>query len=227
MTKNIPPEDLASLDPPPRGQKHLGRPGVFRDLIVRIAGEGGEGIISTGDMITQACARAGLDVYTFKTFPAEIKGGYAMYQVRASRLKVHNQGDTFDVLCAFNGEAFDLNRALLTPGTVLVYDSPGDFTPEIPIGVTAYPVPMTATAKEMHNPRAKNMVALGALSTLFSIPASSIREVIAAKFKRKGEIVVQGNLAAFERGRALAEALTKADPYAVEAADAPADRIIM
>ena len=54
------------------------------DLIIRIGGEGGEGVISVGDFITQACARAGLDVYTFKTFPAEIKGGYAMYQVRAS-----------------------------------------------------------------------------------------------------------------------------------------------
>jgi 2-oxoglutarate/2-oxoacid ferredoxin oxidoreductase subunit alpha len=55
-----------------------------QDLIIRVAGEGGEGIISTGDFIAAACARAGLEVYTFKTFPAEIKGGYAMYQTRAS-----------------------------------------------------------------------------------------------------------------------------------------------
>ncbi|MDP2808823.1 MAG: 2-oxoacid:acceptor oxidoreductase subunit alpha [Rhodocyclaceae bacterium] len=200
-----------------------------KDLIVRIAGEGGEGIISTGDMITQACARAGLDVYTFKTFPAEIKGGYAMYQVRASREKLHNQGDTFDVLCAFNGEAFSLNHARLAPGTVLVYDSPGDFDPDIPPGVVAYPIPMTATAKELHSPRAKNMVALGALSCLFSIPEESIREVIATKFKRKGEAVVAGNLAAFARGRELAAALAKTDPYAVEtgAQGDGGDRIIM
>jgi 2-oxoglutarate ferredoxin oxidoreductase subunit alpha len=95
------------------------------DLIIRIAGEGGEGIISAGDMVTQACARAGLDVYTFKTFPAEIKGGYAMYQVRAGTERLYNQGDSFDVLCAFNGEAYDLNHTRLKPGTVLVYDSPG------------------------------------------------------------------------------------------------------
>jgi 2-oxoglutarate ferredoxin oxidoreductase subunit alpha len=198
------------------------------DLIIRIAGEGGEGIISAGDMITQACARAGLDVYTFKTFPAEIKGGYAMYQLRASSERLYNQGDSFDVLCAFNGEAYDLNHTRLQPGTVLVYDSPGgDFEPDIPEGVHAYPVPMTATAKEMKAPRAKNMVALGALSQLFDIPEASLREVIDAKFGRKGDAVVQANLAAFERGRVLAAALTKTDTYAVEHAKDKRDVVVM
>ncbi|MBI4998122.1 MAG: 2-oxoacid:acceptor oxidoreductase subunit alpha [Rhodocyclales bacterium] len=198
------------------------------DLIIRIAGEGGEGIISAGDMITQACARAGLDVYTFKTFPAEIKGGYAMYQLRASSERLYNHGDSFDVLCAFNGEAYDLNHTRLQPGTVLVYDSPGgDFEPDIPEGVHAYPIPMTATAKEMKAPRAKNMVALGALSQLFDIPATSLREVINAKFGRKGEAIVQVNLAAFERGRELAAALTKTDGYAVEHAKDKRDVVVM
>lgn len=198
------------------------------DLIVRIAGEGGEGIISAGDMITQACARAGLDVYTFKTFPAEIKGGYAMYQLRASDRRVYNQGDTFDVLCAFNGEAYDLNHTRLKPGTVLVYDSPGgDFEPDIPEGVYAYPVPMTATAKALKSPKAKNMVALGALSQLFDIPEDSLREVIGAKFGRKGEAVVQGNLTAFARGRELAAALPKTDPYAVSHAKCQRDVVVM
>jgi 2-oxoglutarate ferredoxin oxidoreductase subunit alpha len=185
------------------------------DLIIRIGGEGGEGIISVGDMITQACARAGLDVYTFKTFPAEIKGGYAMYQVRASAEPVYNQGDIFDVLCVFNGEAFNLNKARLKAGNVLVYDCPGDFEPEIPEGVIAYPIPMTQTAKDLKNPRAKNMVAMGALSILFNVPEAALREVINTKFSRRGEAVVQGNLTAFEQGRELALAIKKIDPWAI------------
>jgi 2-oxoglutarate ferredoxin oxidoreductase subunit alpha len=198
------------------------------DLIIRIAGEGGEGIISAGDLITQACARAGLEVYTFKTFPAEIKGGYAMYQLRASDRRLYNQGDTFDVLCAFNGEAYDLNHTRLKPGTALVYDSPGgDFEPDIPDGVHAYPIPMTATAKALRSPKAKNMVALGALSRLFDIPEDSLREVIATKFGRKGEAVVQANLTAFARGRELAAALTKTDPYAVSHAAHQRDVVVM
>ena len=197
------------------------------DLIIRIGGEGGEGVISVGDFVTQACAHAGLDVYTFKTFPAEIKGGYAMYQVRASTERLYNQGDTFDVLCAFNGEAYNMNRASLRPGTAIVYDSPSDFTPDIPPGVFAYPIPMTKTAKDMHNLRAKNMVALGAISVLFNIPVESLREVIATKFARRGEDVVQGNLTAFERGRELAAALDKTDPWTLGTPKGKQDVIVM
>ena len=199
------------------------------DLIIRVGGEGGEGVISVGDFITQACARAGLDVYTFKTFPAEIKGGYAMYQLRASTEAVYNQGDIFDVLCAFNGEAYEMNKASLKPGHALVYDCPGDFTPDIPEGVHAYPIPMTKTAKELNNPRAKNMVAMGALSVLFNIPEASLREVLTSKFARKGDAVVQGNLTAFERGQELARALKKTDPWAIGTpkADAKRDVIVM
>ncbi len=197
------------------------------DLIIRIGGEGGEGVISVGDFITQACARAGLDVYTFKTFPAEIKGGYAMYQVRTSTEHLYNQGDTFDVLCAFNGDAYDKNRAFLKPGTAIVYDSPGDFTPDIPPGVYAYPIPMTQASKEMGNPRAKNMVAMGALSVLFNISVESLREVLTTKFARKGEAVVKGNLDALERGRELASALKKTDPWTIGTPKSKRDVIVM
>ncbi|HUW26253.1 MAG TPA: 2-oxoacid:acceptor oxidoreductase subunit alpha [Gallionella sp.] len=197
------------------------------DLIIRIGGEGGEGVISVGDFITQACAHAGLNVYTFKTFPAEIKGGYAMYQVRTSTEQLYNQGDTFDVLCAFNGDAYHNNRDFLKPGTAIVYDSPGDFTPDIPEGVHAYPIPMTETAKDMRNPRAKNMVAMGALSVLFNIPVESLRKVLTAKFSRKGEEVVKGNLEALERGRELAAALKKTDPWTIGAPKSAQDVIVM
>ncbi|MBF0308144.1 MAG: 2-oxoacid:acceptor oxidoreductase subunit alpha [Magnetococcales bacterium] len=188
------------------------------DLIIRVAGEGGEGIISTGDFIAAACARAGMEVYTFKTFPAEIKGGYAMYQVRTSPERVYNQGDTFDVFCAFNGEAYEMNKHLLTPGTAFVYDYPGgDFEPDaIPEGVHAYPIPMSQTAKEMKSYRSKNMVAIGALSVLFNISEATIKEVLTKKFKKKGEEILNLNLEAFERGKALGLAAKKTDPWRVE-----------
>jgi 2-oxoglutarate ferredoxin oxidoreductase subunit alpha len=198
------------------------------DLIIRVAGEGGEGIISSGDFIAAACARAGLEVYTFKTFPAEIKGGYAMYQIRVSGRKLFNQGDTFDVFCAFNGEAYEINRANLRPGTAFVYDGPGgDFEPEIPEGVHTYPIPMTRTAKELGNARAKNMVALGALSKLFDIPAETLTEVLTSKFGRKGDDVVKVNLDAFHKGVELAAALKKDDPWHVARPQQHGDSIII
>ncbi|MEO5340111.1 MAG: 2-oxoacid:acceptor oxidoreductase subunit alpha [Magnetococcus sp. MYC-9] len=199
------------------------------DLIIRVAGEGGEGIISTGDFIAAACARAGLEVYTFKTFPAEIKGGYAMYQVRTSPDRIYNQGDTFDVFCAFNGEAYEVNKHLLKPGTAFVYDYPGgDFEPDaIPEGVHAYPIPMSKTAKEMKSYRSKNMVAMGALSVLFNISEVTLKQVLTKKFGKKGEEILNFNLQAFEKGKELAMLLQKTDPWRVADPTAPKDVIVI
>ncbi len=198
------------------------------DLIIRVAGEGGEGVVSTGDFISAACARAGLEIYTFKTFPAEVKGGYCLYQLRTSDNRIYNQGDTFDVFVAFNGEAYELNKHLLKPGTVMVWDGPGgDFEPEIPEGVVSYPIPMTATAKELGSIRSKNMVALGAVSVLFNVNEDTLIEVLTNKFKPKGEDVLEFALKSFEAGKALGLAHEKVDPYRVADSKGAKDCILM
>ena len=48
-------------------------------MVIRLAGESGEGVISSGDILTQAAARGGYWTQTFRTYPAEIKGGPCMY----------------------------------------------------------------------------------------------------------------------------------------------------
>ena len=52
------------------------------DITVRLAGESGEGVISGGDILTTGAARTGYWGLTFRTYPAEIKGGPCMYQLR-------------------------------------------------------------------------------------------------------------------------------------------------
>ena len=55
---------------------------AVRDLVIRVAGESGEGIQSTGILLAQATSRGGFHVITYWTVPAEIKGGHALFQVR-------------------------------------------------------------------------------------------------------------------------------------------------
>jgi len=190
------------------------------DLIIRIGGEGGEGIISSGDMITQAAARSGLEVLTFKTFPAEIRGGYAMYQIRFSHEVILSEGSGFNVLCCFNKEALDNNRSQIEKGSVLIYDFPGgDIAEEQNIeGVHCYPVPMSKIAKEeLSTYRSKNMVAMGAISELFSIGAIPLRELIQEKFGKKGQEVVEINFKALDAGAKHArEHLKKTDPFQMD-----------
>ncbi|MFQ5508760.1 MAG: 2-oxoacid:acceptor oxidoreductase subunit alpha [Leptospirillia bacterium] len=175
------------------------------DLTIKVGGEGGEGVISSGDFIMQAATRAGMEVMTFKSFPAEIKGGYALSQVRISDSKILSQGDGFDILVAFNGEAYEVNKPLLTPGTVMVWDGPegGDFEPEEHEGVQMFAVPMSAIAKnELKNYIAKNMVAMGAVVELFGLPEESLKSSIHDKFIKKGQEIVDFNYKAIELGRA-------------------------
>ena len=201
------------------------------DLTIRIGGEGGEGIISSGDMIATAAVRSGLKVLTYKSFPAEIRGGYAMYQARFSTEEILSEGSDVEVLCVFNQEALDKNKETIQPGSVLVYDYPGgDIEEEVKIdGVITYNVPMSKIAKkQLEMYRAKNMVALGALSNLFDISFESLQGTIKSKFGKKGEKVVGINLQAIQAGADyITENHKKTDPYKMGKADTVDEDVIM
>ena len=188
------------------------------DYVFRFGGEGGEGVISTGDLFTTACARSGLEIYTFRSYPAEIKGGHAMIQIRvADRNVLLSRGDEVDVLVAFNKEAYDRHYKDLKEGGVLLYDNT-DFLPEQDNRTVKYPVPFTKIAMEGVGVRlTKNMVALGSLSTLFGVPQEKFKELIREKFGRKGEQVLQKNFEALEAGARYAkEHIQKADSIEVK-----------
>lgn len=184
------------------------------DLTIKIGGEGGEGVISAGDFLTEAAARAGYEVVNFKSFPAEIKGGYAHITIRVSDNTLYSVGDGFDIICCFNGESYEYNKKHLLPGRVLVYDS-SDFEPQSHEGVITYPIPLSHLAKDVIKAYiTKNIVALGALSELFNIDKDSIKESIKLKFKRKGEKIVNLNYEALELGSSyVRENIKKIDGY--------------
>lgn len=201
------------------------------DLIIRFGGEGGEGVISSGDMVSQAAVRSGLEVLTFKTFPAEIRGGYAMYQTRFSHDKIMSEGTGFDVMVAFNQEALDNNLKLLCEGNVLLYDYPGgDIAEEQKIpGVICYPIPMSKIAKEdLGTYRSKNMVAMGAVAELFAISMEQIRLTIQSKFGKKGSDVVEINFKALDAGRDhVRNNLKKTDHYQMDPGKPAANTIML
>ncbi|MBI3076820.1 MAG: 2-oxoacid:acceptor oxidoreductase subunit alpha [Deltaproteobacteria bacterium] len=179
-----------------------------RDIVVGIGGEGGEGVIVTGDMLTLAGARSGQHVFTTRTFPAEIKGGYCNFQLRMGDEPMHSHGDALDVLVCFNEEAVINGKKDLRPGGTLVYDTAPATEAQaqrVP-GVRLIGLPMTKIAsEELKAPLSKNMVALGATAYLLSIPFGSIEKLITDRFKRKGEKVLAANIAAIKAGHAFVE----------------------
>ncbi len=68
------------------------------NVVVRVGGEAGEGTITLGDLFTRIAAHAGLEVYTYRTYPSSIKGGQVLYQTRLGSERVLSEGDDADLL---------------------------------------------------------------------------------------------------------------------------------
>ena len=180
--------------------QEAGDPMAKQDLVIRIAGEAGEGILSSGQLLAQAAARAGLNIVTYFNPPAEIKGGHSFFQMRLSGGPLYNEGDSLDTLLAFNYEAYERNVGDLRPGGLVVFDS-SEFTPPQLHGHRQVALPLTRIARtQLKFELAKNVVAVGAMAALLDLPTERIVGLLTERFERKGEEVLNKNLDALEAG---------------------------
>lgn len=190
------------------------------DWILKVGGEGGTDSPTTaGEFITLSAIREGNSVFTLRTFPAEIKGGLATYQVRLSDRPVPSQGDGPDILCAMNQEAYDTLLEELQPeGGVLVYDLDSVELRGDPNGYITYGLPLSSiAADQIQERRTKNMVLLGGVAALFGLPLETLKECVRDKYGRRSEKLVALNHQALDAGYQWARAnLVKLDPYEFE-----------
>ncbi|MEE9450819.1 MAG: 2-oxoacid:acceptor oxidoreductase family protein, partial [Ignavibacteriaceae bacterium] len=111
------------------------------DFAIRIAGEGGEGVISCGELFAQAAARTAYHVFTYITYPAEIKGGFSMIQIRIRSGRIYSIGSSVDYLIVFNQQAYDTTISDLKEGGILIYD-PDEVEITDDHNVKYYPIPL-------------------------------------------------------------------------------------
>ncbi len=170
------------------------------DFIVRVAGEGGEGVISCGELFARAAARTEYHIFTYITYPAEIRGGFSMIQIRARDMTIYSLGSGIDYLVVFNQMAYDRTIKELKKGGMLIYDPDTVEVKDNPY-IEMFPIPLTEIAKkETGGILGKNVVALGALGQLFDIGKASIEKLIQDKVSRKGPDVVEKNMRVLNAG---------------------------
>jgi 2-oxoglutarate/2-oxoacid ferredoxin oxidoreductase subunit alpha len=197
-------------------------------VIIRFAGDSGDGMQLAGDRFTQETAVFGNDLSTMPNFPAEIRApagtlaGVSSFQLHFADHDILTPGDAPDVLIAMNPAALKANIKDLPRGGDLIVNT-DEFTkrnltkvgyPASPLEdasleqykVHAVPITsMTVKALEAFDitrkdaERAKNMFALGMLSWLYDRPADGTLGFLKAKFATKPEIM-QANVAAFQAG---------------------------
>jgi 2-oxoglutarate/2-oxoacid ferredoxin oxidoreductase subunit alpha len=197
-------------------------------VIIRFAGDSGDGMQLTGDRFTQETAVFGNDLSTLPNFPAEIRApagtlpGVSSFQLHFADHDILTPGDAPDVLVAMNPAALMANLKDVPRGADLIINT-DEFTKRnlAKVGYdknpledgsldqySVHPVPLTSlTVKSLEElditrkdaERAKNMFALGLLSWLYGRPAEGTLSFLEAKFGKKPEIY-KANVTAFQAG---------------------------
>ncbi len=152
-----------------------------QDFVVRFAGEGGQGVVTSAEGLAQAMAQSGYYVQTFSTFPSQIRGGPTWTQTRISTTTVLSSGDDLDVLVAFNEDAYNNHKDDVGDDGVIVYNS-GDFSVEN--SDQALGLDFAELAKQTGNNRAANFVVMGALAQLVDLPINILEDFNREKYTR-------------------------------------------
>src|SRR5215475_6492154 len=185
-----------------------------QDLIIGIAGAGGDGVISAGESLITAAALEGYHGIMTKSFGSQIRGGEASCRLRLAIKPVLNPNGPLDVAVALNWDDFRRFGGELPVGaaTIVIYESNTGVSPDkLPLeGVKpgiVFSVPITEMAqKHAGSDKAKNIVVLGLLAGWFGIGQESVVAGIRKKFGKKGAAVVEGNVRAFQVGLEFTEA---------------------
>ncbi len=202
-------------------------------IVVRLAGDSGDGVQLMGSQFIASTALSGKDFATFPDFPAEIRApagttfGVSAYQMNIGAKRITTAGDRPDVLVAFNPAALKVSLPLLEPGALIVVNNDsftarnltkagykedprqtGELNMFQVVSVDISHLNLEAVKpyglSKSDGGRCKNFWALGLLMWMFDRDLSPIEEWIKKKFAKK-EIVRDANLTALHSGHAFGE----------------------
>ena len=217
-------------------------------VVIRFAGDSGDGMQLTGNLFSDSTALAGNDFATFPDYPGEIRppqgtvSGVSGFQVHFGHKPVHTTGDLCDVLVAMNPASIKANMRWLKPGTTIIFDvdSMNDKALE-KAGYTTDPTqddtlsqykvvkaPITSMTLEALKDfgwdrkamlKSKNMFALGIVMYLFNRDITLLNAYFNNKFKNKPE-VIKANQTVVAAGYSYADTMEIfANTYRIEPAN--------
>lgn len=187
--------------------------------MVALTGESGDGIISLGEILAKVLARMGINIVTFRTYPAEVRGGQCIFTINSQQDQVFSQGDEYDILLCMDSSAYTLNSNRLRSTSVLLYNS--ESVPQEQIREVSYGIPVRSLTASTGLARSKNVLMLGVISKLFNVDMKEIKAVLSERWG-KSQDIIKRNLDALMAGHDWAATnLIKKDGFRFESVDAP------
>ncbi|HLQ36180.1 MAG TPA: 2-oxoacid:acceptor oxidoreductase subunit alpha [Planctomycetota bacterium] len=217
-------------------------------VVIRFAGDSGDGMQLTGDQFTRTTALMGNDIATFPDFPAEIRApagtlpGVSAFQLRFSSFDIHTPGDAPDVLVAMNPAALKMHVKEIKKGGILILNT-ASFAPldlkkakydkdprtdgsldelhviEVDLEQLTRDALKDSPLDQRSKDRSKNMFALGILYWMYQRDMEPTIKMITGKFAKKPDVVA-ANLTVLRAGFTFAEA-TEVFQTAYRVAPAP------
>ena len=199
------------------------------EVVIRFAGDSGDGMQLTGGRFTESTAMVGNDLSTLPDFPAEIRApagslaGVSAFQIKFSSKDIHTPGDKPDVLVAMNPAALKVHQKEIAPGGTIICNANAFTLKNLKFAgyetnpledntlddyFTLYSIEMSrmvALANEGLEisskiiDRTKNFFALGLLFWIYDRPLESTKKWLGVKFAKKPEIV-EANIRALDAG---------------------------
>ena len=168
------------------------------DVNIRIAGEAGQGVQTTGNLLVGALAGMGLSVFATQSYMSRIRGGLNWFDIRIDDAPLFSSRDEADLLVALLPEAIETLRPHMNKGGVVLLDS------EEAGATGCISLPFTKTAKEVGGSEVMaNAVAAGAAMRVLRYPLDALQEFLADEFKKKGDETIAANRRCAEAGANL------------------------
>ena len=193
-------------------------------MTIKIGGEAGMGVESGGAGLTKAITRGGLYVFALQDYMSRIRGGHNFFQVRVSAQELFTHTDDVHLLIAFTKDCVERHKHEVVKGGAIIYDeSLGiDAATLKEAGIKPCPIPLSKIATETGGHRIMaNTCALGATAGITGYDFNRIKDIIETNFRKKGDEVIQKNLAVAKAGYDAAhDAYAKDFEYKLEPVNA-------
>lgn len=172
------------------------------EITLVLGGEAGQGIQTVEQILLWAFKMTGFNVCATKEYMSRVRGGQNSTQIRVSNQRVSAFREHTDLLVALSPGALEHLQDRVSPDTVVLGD-------EKVVADGALGLPFSRLAQEVGGPIFANIIAAGAVCSLFQVEADIFNQCLSAMFSRKGEEILRKDILAGEKGYQLAESWPK------------------
>lgn len=180
------------------------------DFSVVLCGAAGQGIQTVESLLTKTLKRSGFNVFATREYMSRVRGGVNSTSIRVASKPVRAYIERIDILIPLNEEAIPHLKERISPQTIILGESKFIQT-ESDIKCEKVEIPFEEIAKDLGKKIFANIISLGVICGIFNANQSTLHTALTENFKSKGQVIVDENIKAANKGFEIATDLIKSN----------------